>query len=637
MLAAGRGMASCFGRLLAKCLGKEGPDCTASGTLGHASGPAAGGIHGSSGRENSAAGGGGGKAPAPAGPPPPPPIWARCVCEGAGIQEVGGFAGRCTSFSVACLREGGNGFESFVTSNLLVEISGPTALIPTISSSPPGARVSYTALKSGTYTLAVTYFAEHIPGSPFKVEILAGKTDGRNSSIEHPSGAVQSVVVVPLHMECRIKVTSRDKCDNERTAGGLSAGYRVVTKLLAEDVEEESSPHSRVEQEDRAWRLARERPALAGPLRKRRFGGFSGWEALHFCLAGDALFYSLTPSDTAPRGTLYLEGCRVKAAGPATFEVFVPLAYSRANLVKEKQVNRIFTFRGQSVEDAARWMKAIEQARPLTEEQLLQERDGHKEGRGFAQDDILKLRAAIAASAGSQDQVAQQLELERQVHAARVAKGWRPGADGAGGGGGEEGGRGAENDNDGDEGDQGFVRVDIPDDFDIHELGPNAPASPPSSSAKGGEGLASAGAGAEAGEGVLTKQARVQRAMRDPSLTPQERQQRIREIMAGPAEVPAAGAGAGMEVERAGGRSSGGGVTLTKQERVRAAMQDEGLTAPERQRKIQAIMRENSPAGGGGSRTDGSSKSNPNHHGKHPCPPAPHPTTARANPTENAR
>ena len=78
-------------------------------------------------------------------------------------------------------------------------------------------------------------------------------------------------------------------------------------------------------------------------------------------------------------------------------------------------------------------------------------------------------------------------------------------------------------------------------------------------------------------------------------------------------------------------------MTLTKQERVRAAMQDEGLTAPERQRKIQAIMRENSPAGGGGSRTDGSSKSNPNHHGKHPCPPAPHPTTARANPTENAR
>ena len=87
-----------------------------------------------------------------------------------------------------------------MTSNLLVKISGPTALIPTISSSPPGARVSYTALKSGTYTLAVTYFAEHIPGSPFKVEILAGKTDGRNSSIEHPSGAVHVQKVHASHV-----------------------------------------------------------------------------------------------------------------------------------------------------------------------------------------------------------------------------------------------------------------------------------------------------------------------------------------------------------------------------------------------------------------------------------------------------
>ncbi len=33
---------------------------------------------------------------------------------------------------------------------------------------------------------------------------------------------------------------------------------------------------------------------------------FLGWEALHFCLAGDALFYSLTPSDSQPRGILYL-------------------------------------------------------------------------------------------------------------------------------------------------------------------------------------------------------------------------------------------------------------------------------------------------------------------------------------------
>lgn len=77
---------------------------------------------------------------------------------------------------------------------------------------------------------------------------------------------------------------------------------------------------------------------MAGALRKKRFGGFSGWEVCYFCLAGDALFYSASPSDSQPRGVLYLDGCRVRDQGGGTFEVFVPLAYSRANVVKEKQV-----------------------------------------------------------------------------------------------------------------------------------------------------------------------------------------------------------------------------------------------------------------------------------------------------------
>jgi hypothetical protein len=361
---------SCFTRLLAKCLGKE--KGATSLTAGEDSGAAA---SSSGGNGRSAGGAGSGKRGntkpnVPTGPPPPPPIWERCVCEGAGVHEVAGFAGRGTNFTVACLRVGGNGFESFVDSNLLVEISGAAVLVPTVTASHPGAKVSYTALKSGTYMVSVKYFAEEIPGSPFKVEILPGKIDGRNSSIEHPSGTVQGVLVVPLFMEYRIRVTSRDKCDNERSSGGLSAGFRMSSELLAEDFDDTSND-SRTEQEDRAWRLARERPDLAGPLRKKRFGGFAGWEATYCCLKGDAFFWSLTPSDDQPRGTLYLEGCRVKEVGNATFEVFVPVAYSRANLVKEKQVNRVFTLRAENQEVASRWIAAISKAQPLTDVQLV--------------------------------------------------------------------------------------------------------------------------------------------------------------------------------------------------------------------------------------------------------------------------
>jgi len=269
-------MASCFGRLLAKCLGQGKEDAAAiAGTSGgdEAAGSGQGNVGGGLGFSG---GRGGASAKVPADPPPPPPpIWERCVCEGMGIMEVAGFAGRSTKFSVACLRVGGNGFESFVDSNLLVEITGAAVLVPTVTANDPGARVSYTARKSGTYMISVRYFAEEIPGSPFKVEILPGKIDGRNSSIEHPDGTVQGVMVLPLFMESRIKVTTRDKCDNERSAGGLSAGFHISTKLLAEDVDD-IAQSSRLEQEDRAWRLARERPSLAGPLRKKRFGGFAG-------------------------------------------------------------------------------------------------------------------------------------------------------------------------------------------------------------------------------------------------------------------------------------------------------------------------------------------------------------------------
>jgi hypothetical protein len=44
-------------------------------------------------------------------------------------------------------------------------------------------------------------------------------------------------------------------------------------------------------------------------------------------------------------------------------------------------VNRVFTLKAASKDTASNWMMAIESAKPLTEAQLLQERDGHKEGK----------------------------------------------------------------------------------------------------------------------------------------------------------------------------------------------------------------------------------------------------------------
>jgi hypothetical protein len=100
---------------------------------------------------------------------------------------------------------------------------------------------------------------------------------------------------------------------------------------------------------------------------------------------------------------------------------------------------------------------------------------------------------------------------------------------------------------------------------------------------------------------VTSKQARVQAAMRDPSLTPQQRQQRIREIMTGPAEAPLPSEGRGGE---SGSAVAEGGVTLTKQERVRAVMQDTSINPAQRQQRIQAIMREPAPESASSSAAD---------------------------------
>ena len=303
----------------------------------------------------------------PAGPPPPIPPAERCVVEGPGLAEVGGFAGESTYFAVACFREGGDELDNFVVSNLIVEVTGPATLVPTISKSGTGAKVSYTARKAGSYSVAVSYFSDPVPGSPFIVGILPGKIDGERSSVEHPSGLAQGVMVTSLFMERRVKVISRDNCDNERSTGGLLRGFRIATELIADEVEEDAMG-SRTQNEDRAWRLARERPDRAGPLRKRRFGGLlSGWEACHFCLAGDALFYAASPADAQPRGVLYLDGARARDLGGGGFEVFAPLAYSRANLVKEKQVNRVFTLRADNPRASAEWVAAIQSAKPLSE------------------------------------------------------------------------------------------------------------------------------------------------------------------------------------------------------------------------------------------------------------------------------
>ena len=120
-----------------------------------------------------------------------------------GIMEVVGFAGRNAKFSAFCLRVGGNGFESFVDS----------------------------IVKEGTSMISVRYFAEDIPRFP---------------SVH---SRLKSCQAKPLFMESRIKVITRDKCDNERTADGLSPGFHISTKLLPEDVDD-IAQSSRLEQED---------------------------------------------------------------------------------------------------------------------------------------------------------------------------------------------------------------------------------------------------------------------------------------------------------------------------------------------------------------------------------------------------
>lgn len=106
------------------------------------------------------------------------------------------------------MQEGGGELDRFVVSNLVVEITGPASLEPTIAAtkvntnfnlprkhaccSPAaccfqrcpshrpetqiGARVSYTARKSGTYNVSIKYFGDELPGSPLPVVILAGRT-----------------------------------------------------------------------------------------------------------------------------------------------------------------------------------------------------------------------------------------------------------------------------------------------------------------------------------------------------------------------------------------------------------------------------------------------------------------------------
>jgi len=533
---------SCFSRLLARCLGHDTKqDSTTSSHPQQQQGPGNRKYDGALGFKRNAR-------PEPQGPPPPVPPHERCCLDGPGIAEVAGFAGKRTYFAIACMKEDG-GLDSFVKDNLIVEISGPATLVPTITRSQLGAKVSYTARKAGSYTVSIQYFAGEVPGSPYKIEILPGKIDASHSTIEHASGLVQGVLVVPLFMECRIRVVSRDSCDNERRSGGMIEGFNVKTQLLAEDVESESYA-TRMENEDKAWRVACARPDMVGPLRKKRFGGFTGWEALHCCLAGDAFFYSLSPSDVQPRGVLYLEGSQVRDLGRACFEVFVPLAYSRANVVKERQVNRVFTFKAESQSSATRWMEAIRSAKPLEEEELLEARDGHVEGRGFDAEDIAKLREAIQQSELT---AVKQLEFEKQVMREREERGWK---------------RRMEVEGEDDSIDADYVHVEMPS---------AAKAGKPEQALRDEEEAEDRPA---ASEKLTSKQARVQAAMRNTALTPQERQRKIQEIMREPAP------------EAVGEEKKEGEEGASKQERVRRLMQDTSLTPQERQKRIQQVMSE---------------------------------------------
>jgi hypothetical protein len=97
------------------------------------------------------------------------------VLEGPGLQQVAGFAGESTHFMVACFKEGGGEFDHFVVSNLIVEITGPATLEPTVAATKIGAKVSYTARKAGNYSISIKYFGDDLPGSPMPVSILAGE------------------------------------------------------------------------------------------------------------------------------------------------------------------------------------------------------------------------------------------------------------------------------------------------------------------------------------------------------------------------------------------------------------------------------------------------------------------------------
>ena len=145
----------------------------ATAQLGTTSNPSH--AQGSGGWVGAGGGGAGGAGGGPAPPPLPIPPNERCVLEGPGLQQVAGFAGESTHFMVACFKEGGGEFDHFVVSNLIVEITGPATLEPTVAATKIGAKVSYTARKAGNYSISIKYFGDDLPGSPMPVSILAGE------------------------------------------------------------------------------------------------------------------------------------------------------------------------------------------------------------------------------------------------------------------------------------------------------------------------------------------------------------------------------------------------------------------------------------------------------------------------------
>eukprot|EP00960_Hanusia_phi_P007193 204569-Hanusia_phi.AAC.1 len=221
-------------------------------------------------------------------------------------------------------------------------------------------------------------------------------------------------------------------------------------------------------------------------------------------------------------------------------------------------------------------MDAIRSAKPLEEQQLLENRDGHVEGRGFEADDIAKLREAIQQSERT---AVKQLEFEKQVMREREERGWRRKME-------EE-----------DAIDADYVHVDMP---SAAKSGGQQGTQRGEDTDRGEE-VEGAEEAAEvqpaaSGSGLTSKQARVQAAMRDTSLTPQERQRRIQEIMREP--VPeAAGDEKKKEKKEKEEEKEGGRAGSSKQERVRKLMQDTSLTPQERQRRIQEVMSEQERSG----------------------------------------